>query len=367
MNIIIPDNKNVKRTSLERYGYNLPKYVICSDNKRIPPKAERYLPKQYAQSKPYIVVNNPKYSHYIAFDVDREDSMILWELIGIPAPTLVVQNKANYHSHYLYELQTPLPARDKRTASTNRLLDAVIEYYKFVLCSHKAIVEQKQLAKNALCDQWGIWGSDGNCGMFTLSELGEYTKAIPRRRELSKDTDGKDSRNCYLFNQGRYYAYDIIKNCDSENELFGMVWAYLNQLNDNEIREREEFSHKGVLLPGEIKDIAKSISRWVWDNRHNFGLLKPSNRNLGALGLAQMGKGWNYEDSKAEVKKRQRLGAEYCHRIQKEKTEHALWLGVQQCREKALEITTKNVSELSGINIRTVYRYVDLLDKLSTE
>ena len=189
-----------------------------------------------------------------------------------------------------------------------------------------------------------------------------------RRRELSKDTDDKDSRNCYLFNQGRYYAYDIIKNCDSENDLFGMVWAYLNQFNDNEIREREEFSHKGVLLPGEIKDIAKSISRWVWNNRHNFGILKPStNKNVGVLGLNPMGSGWLKSDSEKEVKKRKRLGAEYSNQVRKEKTEHALWLGVQQCREKALEITTRNVSELSGINIRTVYRYVDLLDELSTE
>jgi hypothetical protein len=363
MSIILKNNELVNITSLERYSYNLPKYVICSDNKRIPPKAERYLPKQYAQSKPYIVVNNPKYNHYIAFDVDREDSMILWEIIGIPGPTLVVQNKANYHSHYFYELGTPLPARDKRTASTNKLLDAVVEYYKFVICSHKAVVEQTQLSKNALCDQWGTYGSDGNCGIYTLSELGEYIKAIPRKRELP--VDNKDSRNCYLFAQGRYYAYSIVKDCGSENELYGMVWAYLNQLNDNEIRE--QFSHKGVLGPGEMNDTAKSISRWVWDKRHNFGLLKPSNRNKGALGLNPMGSGWLKEDSEKEVKRRQRLGAEYCHRTQKEKTEHAIWLGVQQCKENGLEITAKNVSELSGINIRTVYRYIDLLDKLSTE
>ncbi|MDQ1251127.1 MAG: hypothetical protein QG646_196 [Euryarchaeota archaeon] len=365
MNIIRPDNETVKRTSLERYNYNLPKFVVCSDNKKIPPKAERYLPKQYAQSKPYIVVNNPNCNHYIWFDVDREDSMILWEIIGIPAPTLVVQNKANYHSQYLYEFQTPLPARDKRSDSTKRVLDAVIQYYKIVLNSHKVIIDQMQLCKNAIYDQWETWGSDSNCGIYTLSELAEYIKPVPQKRELPKDTDDRDSRNCYLFYQGRYYAYDIIKNCKSENELYSMVWVYINQLNDNEIRE--QFPHKGALGPGEIKDIVKSISSWVWKYRYNFELLKPSNKNVGALGLNPMGSGWLKQDSTAEVKKRQSLGAEYSNRVKKEKTQHAIWLGVQQCREKGVEITKKNVSELSGIPLRTIYCYVDLLDKFSTE
>ena len=365
MPIILPDNKTVKMTSLERYNYNLPKFVICSNSKKIPTKAERYLPKQYAQSKPYLVVNNPKYSHYVVFDVDKENSMALWELVEIPGPTLVVQNKTNYHSHYLYELQVPLPAKDKRSDSTKKLLEAVIQYYKFVLMSHRAIIDQMQLSKNALCDQWKTRGSDGNCGIYTLSELAEYIKPIPQRREFLKDTDDKDSRNCYLFNQGRYYAYDIAKDCGSENELFSMVWVYINQLNDNEIKE--QFPNKGAIGLSEIRDIVKSISSWVWKHRYNFELLKPFNKNLGALGLTPMGSGWLKKDSIAEVKKRQRLGAEYCHRTQKEKTQYAIWLGVQQCKEKGFEITTKNISELSGIPIRTVYRYIDLLDKFSTK
>ena len=351
-------------TSLERYQYNLPKFVICSDNKRIPPKAERYKQKLYAQLKPYLVANNPKYNRYIIFDVDKEDSMILWDLVGIPGPTLVVQNTDNYHSHYVYELFTPLPVRSKRSDKTKKLLDAVIDYYKLILCSHRAIVDQMQLSKNALSEHWATWGPGDNCGIYTLSELAEYIKSIPQKRELPKDTDNRDSRNCYLFNQGRYYAYDIVKNCESENALLSMVGSFLNQLNDNEIKG--QFPGEGVLSFSEIKDIVKSISSWVWDKRRNFSLLKPYNKNSGALGLDPMGSGWKYEDSRTEVKRREGLGAEYCHRMQKEKTQHAIYLGVERCKERGLEITTNNVSELSGVNVRTVRRYYKLLEELST-
>ena len=236
-------------TSLERYKYNLPKFVICSDNKKIPPKSDRYLPKQYAVSKPYLVANNPKYNHYIIFDIDREDSMILWEIVGIPAPTLVVQNRANYYSHYIYELKEPIPAKDKRSSATNKLLDAVTQYYKFVLASHKAIIDQIQLSKNALCNQWETWGSNDNCGIFTLSELAEYIKHTPKKHKLPQDIENTDSRNCYLFNHGRYYAYSIAKSCKSENELLGEVWIYLNNMNDNDVKR--QFPTKGVLTYSE--------------------------------------------------------------------------------------------------------------------
>jgi len=288
--------------------------------------------------------------------------MILWDLVGIPGPTMVVQNTDNYHSHYIYELGIPLPVRSKRSDKTKKLLDAVTDYYKLILCSHKVIVDQMQLSKNALSERWATWGSGEDCGLFSLSELSDYIKFIPQKR-VPKDIN-RDSRNCYLFNQGRYYAYDIVKDCGSENNLYGMVHVYLNQLNDDELKG--QFPGEGVLSFSEVKDIVKSISSWVWDKRHNFSLLKSYGKNSGALGLDPMGSGWKYEDSRAEVKRRQSLGAEYCHRTQKEKTQYGIYLGVERCKERGLEITTKNVSELSGVSIWTVRRYYKLLEELST-
>ena len=80
-----------------------------------------------------------------------------------------------------------------------------------------------------------------------------------------------------------------------------------------------------------------------------------------------MGSGWNYQDSKEEVKKRQKMGAEYSNKFRKEKTRHAILTGIQQCKQEGLEITTNNVSELSGVHIRTVQRYIELLEDFSTK
>jgi hypothetical protein len=344
----------------ERYKYNLPNFVISSDDKKRPAMDDRYQPKESALSKPYLVANNPKYNHYVIFDVDTSNSLTLWDSVGIPSPTLIVQNKENYHSHYYYELETPLPAKSKRSTPTQKLLEAVILYYKYALMSHHAVVEQMQLSKNAVSDSWETYGASDNCGIYTLSELAEYTKPIPKKPELPKDVSC-EGRNDYLFNCGRYYAYSIVKDCESEGDLFGMIWVYLNQLNNNEINDI--FTQKTSLSTGEVREITKSISTWVWDKRLKFCLLKPSNRNLGALGLDKMGSGWNYQDSKVEVKRRKSLGAEYTNKVRKEKTEHAIWLGIKMCQDQGIEITKLNVSKLSGVSLKTVYRHSDLLNQ----
>jgi ribosomal protein L37AE/L43A len=340
--------------SLERYVKNLPNVLVCSDNKKIPAKSDRWILKKYALNKPYLVVNNPKRNHYATFDVDTCDSLYLWEIIGVPCPTLIVANKDSHSSHYLYEFINPLPERRLWSEKTVKLIESFCKYYCYVLQSHKVIIDQMQLSKNAMSAQWETWGgSADNCGVYSVSELAEYIKPIPKT--ASKTEADQDSRNCYLFNNSRRYAYSIVKDCQTEIEFYNRLDAYMVSVNEIEIPG--QFPNKGKLESGEVKSTFKSISGWVWGRRSNLQLMKKADVNYGALGLDPMGAGWKYEDSKVEVKNRQKLSAEYCHRTQKEKTQHAIWLGIQQCRETGLEVTQKNVSECSGVPLRSVARH----------
>jgi hypothetical protein len=340
-------------SSLDRYKANLPHTVICSESKMIPVKAERFLPKRYALNKPYLVVNNPKRNWYFIVDVDRDDSLIWWDIAGLPCPTLIVVNKDTGRSHYYYELALPLPERSKWSEKTNRLIEAVIRYYCYALQSHKAIIDQIQLSKNAVCGQWETFGADDNCGLYSMSELAEYNKPLPKITKITEDD--KDSRNCYLFNQGRKFAYSIVKDCNSEIEFNNRLEAHLLHLNAVVIPS--EFPDKGSLEYGEVKSIRKSISCWVWTKRSNFQLVK----SVGVMGFNPIDETWLKEDSLTEIKKRQRLSADYTHQVRKEKTTNAIQSGVKSCRDRGMEITVKNVAELSGVNVRSVYRYINLL------
>jgi len=339
--------------AIDRYVENLPKLLICSDNKRIPVKSERWLPKQYALTKQYVVVNNPKYNRYITFDVDRSDGLFLWEMIGVPCPTLIVANKESHSSHYLYELINPLPERRLWSEKTNKLIEEFCQFYCCVLGSHKMILDQMQLSKNAMSDQWEVWGAGDNSGQYSVSELIEYAKLIPKI--TAKTEADKDGRNCYLFHSGRRYAYSIVKDCQTDIEFNNLLWAYMVYV--NEVVISVQFPHKGKLESGEVTSTFKSTSSWVLDRRYNFQLVKKADVNYGALGLDPMGAGWKYEDSKVEVKNRQKLSAEYCHRTQKEKTQHAIWLGIQYCRNSGIEVTQKNVSIWSGVPLISVKRH----------
>jgi hypothetical protein len=339
--------------SIERYIENLPSLLICSDTKAVPAKSERFLPKRYALDKPYVVVNNPKYNRYITFDVDSGDSLFLWDIIGVPCPTLIVANRDTHSSHYLYELLNPLPERRKWSEKTNRLVESVIKYYCWALGSHKAIIDQIQLTKNAVCSQWETFSAGDKCGQFSVSELAEYNQPLPKIAPRTAEDIG---RNCYLFNRGREYAYSIVKDCNSETELYNLLFAFLTHLNLTEIPN--QFPGKGSLASGEVKDTAKSIAGWVWYRQSNFQHVK----RVGVMGFNPIDEGWSKEDSIAEIKNRQRLSAGYSNQVRKAKTQHAIWSGIQSCRDRGLEITVKNVSELSGVNISTVYRHIDLLE-----
>lgn len=340
--------------SLERYEKNLPKVLICSDNKMIPAKSERWFSKQDAIDKRYVVANHPNRIFYIIFDIDS-DGLFLWETLGVQCPTLIVYDVLTHRCHYIYELYNPLPARNLWSDKTVKLVKEVCEYYSDIFKSHKVITNQMQLSKNALFTQWGLMSAGDNCGVYSLSELAEPIKPIPQKRELITDTTDKDSRNCYLFDTCRLYAYSVVKDCGTEAELFGLVYADLVHLNETAVRS--QFPDKGVLGLSTINSTAKSISGWTWLNRSNFQLVRKAGVNYGAMGLPPMGKGWTKKDSTIEVKNRQKLSAEYCHRIQKEKTQHAIWLGIQYCRNSGIEVTQKNVSEQSGVSLRGVKEY----------
>ena len=65
----------------------------------------------------------------------------------------------------------------------------------------------------------------------------------------------------FIFNNARFYAYEIVPDCRRYSELYDKVFSYIVQLG---------VEHEERLTPGRIRSDTQSISKWVWDRRADF-------------------------------------------------------------------------------------------------
>jgi hypothetical protein len=353
----------MRHPALQRFRDYLPYNPYCSRSKRL----EYIQDKEAAASFPYVQINYP-IIRYVVFDLDYAGSALAASDHELPHPTLAVVNRENGHSHCMYELLKPLPRKHSR--STRLLLRDVTGAYGDILCADKCITTQKQLVKNPLHIQWDVICPTGYGGVFTLSELAEYipvewkrardnTRKFPATRDTKvrtfEETYNPISRNCSLFENGRYYAYSIVCQCSSYDELYGHVLDWIGGLNETKVPR-----YFPAKLPySELRSIARSIASWTYDHRTSFMKVDV---NEGAMGFPSMkGTVWTRGDYQREVRRRRRLAAKRTNEVRREATKRKIADAVEQCRGNGLEPSARVVSELSGVPLRTVYNYKELL------
>ena len=235
--------------ALARLYNNLPRRPYWGNGKRI----QGILPKDQAVKKEYIQINHPLLIRYIVFDLDYAGSAFSWDECDLPPFTFVVVNKYNAHCHGIYEIDPVFMGTASK--KTLRLLKKICSRYKEILQADKVITSQKQLVKNPLHPHWEVicYG-----GVYTLSELYEYiphmpTSKRPRCENISPDPSG---RNVTLFNSGRFYAYNIVPECKTDNELYMKVESYLKRVN-------EKIRHLSRKLCLSIKFFHKHLFQFV--------------------------------------------------------------------------------------------------------
>ncbi|MFU0418343.1 replication initiation protein, partial [Acinetobacter baumannii] len=89
---------------IEDFVVSLPDKVRSTDSFE---EGTKFRSKNSALGFRYIE-HNQIYRKYIVIDVDKEKSAYLWEDLGLPPPTIITVNPATTHSHYLWELKTPV-------------------------------------------------------------------------------------------------------------------------------------------------------------------------------------------------------------------------------------------------------------------
>lgn len=219
---------------------------------------ERYGVKQMSKAaalgKRYIQINGNRLAGYLALDLDHEGAAYSWERAGLPPPSIITISPSS-RCHYLYQLSSPVAITEAARPGPARFLEDIRKRYVDALDADPLF--SGQVSKNPLHPDWRVVVTNRRY------QLGEMKEAVPDRKKKARQParDLQDSRNCFLFDVVRVWAYRHVHEFqDFDSFLGAIMW-----------RCESEWNAFSVPLPlGELVSISKSVSRWVWPRRENF-------------------------------------------------------------------------------------------------
>ena len=210
-------------------------------------------PKDVALTHKYIQFND-LFIKFMVLDLDRENSAMDWELLGLPSPNIVVQNRLNGRCHYIYALEVPI-------CNTKNARFKPISYFKKIQRAYidKLGADQHYVGvftKNPNSNFWRTFVF--NVPKYTLDYLADFVDLSNKPVFYLNDNEDIAGRNCSLFNQIKKIGYrEILKfKCSGKQlEQFNQyLLSSLELLNQN---------HNPPLPYRELKGIARSSSRWI--------------------------------------------------------------------------------------------------------
>lgn len=236
----------------------LPKKPYCSSGKGCRTLIRTL---KSALSYPQIQINSPTYTHWLIFDVDKEQAAYAWKDCGLPPPTWVTINPENGHAHIVYGLKTAVYTGENARIAPMRYLAVVYQAMAKKMGADKGYAGV--LTHNPMHPQWRTWVVSQSNTLYELGELADYVDLPPysdhfrpEKATAANQDDYALGRNCTVFEKLRVWAYEAIREYRSgrRTEWERAVLSKAQNLND--------FSEP--MSYNEVKQIAKSVSKWVW-------------------------------------------------------------------------------------------------------
>lgn len=257
------------KTDLEKnvlsFFERLPKKPYCTND----PKSGLLIRKKETALRYHLLqINSPKEIHTLVFDVDTEFGGFAWEAAGLPPPSFSAINPSNGHAHLFYWLKTPVLRSERSRSKPLQYLKAIERSFKEKMGADSGYVGL--LAKNPFSNRWNEGPFDTK-KTYDLDELAEYADLKKNMVLVSKTERNNGAvsdlqnfkgvvqigeRNEILFNEIRFYSYELIKK--------GLVSTPedLNKL--LKIKASEIVSKFEKTLPeSEVRATIKSVAHWV--------------------------------------------------------------------------------------------------------
>lgn len=325
-----------ENTALSRVLLEAPYLARCSDDKT----ATRVRPREYAIRYPYMQINRPGMVSWLIFDLDHTNSLV-WSDEDLPAPNLVVRNRANGHSHLYYAIPSVCTTENARAKP--------IQYMKAIYAAFAARLNADKeynsgpVAKTPGHPWWST--TELHNHVYELGELADYVELAvsPWGKGPQIDELGH-SRHCILFEQLRFFAYSIV-NRERERGTFSAFTRSLEAFaHNNNNFLKHGFSEN---LPfSSLKATIKSVARWTWDKYSG-----DSRCHRGAMQL----------DKDLPLAERQSLAARRTHEIRHKATESKIRAACRQLQARGEKLRQASIAALAGVSRQTVATYAHIL------
>lgn len=241
----------MRNYTLQDFNDRLHHTLLCSNNLAFGTMCRK---KKFALKHDYIQFND-LFIKFLVLDIDRPASAMDWIDLNLPAPHFVVMNPKNSHCHYIYALALPICRTDNARLKPLEYFAKIQQAYTSVLRADPTFAGL--LTKNPNSETWKVaqWATYP----YTLEYLADFVE-LPKR--LTKKNVIGEGRNVYLFNAIRQFAYKEIlfykKNGATQSDFQAVLGAKIERMN--------VFANSEGLSPNELKNIVKSVSKWVWRN-----------------------------------------------------------------------------------------------------
>ena len=207
-----------------------------------------------ALNEPYIQLNPPSTAAWLLLDVDEPEAAVAWERAGLPPPTFVATNPDNGHAQMGYALASPVCTSPNGRRHPIRYLAAIEAAYVQAVKGDRGF--NGPAGKNPLHERWKLW-EPANAARYELSVLAEHVGELPAWLPRKREASGL-GRNCSLFEELSQWACRAVRSywrAGGEDQWQTAVWDMAEAIN------------AGFLEPlpgGEVRRLARSVSRWVW-------------------------------------------------------------------------------------------------------
>lgn len=213
-----------------------------------------------------IQLNGSNRLSVLILDIDYDISLAA-DLQALPLPNLVMANPQNRHCHVAYVLSNPVPLNADTPKARRTLIRIVQDGLTAMWEADKGFAHL--ISKNPFSPRWLTYVMREE--PYTLAELRGYVDddiaediATPWKKATSgaKKIAGMPvaefrelGRNCRLFEDLRHWAYSQLHNYFKQPERFyKAVLLHGHELNADGLPTEE------------VESIAKSISRWTYEN-----------------------------------------------------------------------------------------------------
>lgn len=226
-------------------------------------------PSQKALKRAYIQANNQKAINLLVLDLDHPNPLI-FEEIGLATPNFIVRDKSKNTSHLIYILENFITRDYERFGKNLKYFALIQQAYTKALNADPNYTNL--IVKNPNNAKW-LTTNPNPYRAYSLDELADYVE-LPKKL-IKKQVVG-EGRNCYLFDVVRKWAYKEVlfykNNQATQTDFFNIVLNKLEKLNC--------FENAPCLGFNELKNIAKSISTWVWErfNSAEFSRIQSNRR-----------------------------------------------------------------------------------------